>query len=103
MAEGTAFHNEAAHIFNFIGLWGFAKCHTSHYLEEDSNLLRLKDYYITHYFKLIQVDKIPYPELVPNSWNKYTTQEIDINTKRNTVKELMAKWVEWEKKTKLFY
>lgn len=42
-------------------------------------------------------------ELIPNSWYRYTAQEVDINTKRSCIKELMEKWIEWEKETKHLY
>jgi hypothetical protein len=36
-------------------------------------------------------------------WHKYTTMDVDTNTKRNSIKDLMTKWVEWERSTKKLY
>jgi len=30
MAQGISYHEEMAKAYDFIGLWGFAQCHTYH-------------------------------------------------------------------------
>ena len=103
MCEGVAIHDELAKVFDFIGLWGFSKCHIYHSVEEKAGFSKLSHYYATHYFKLLQLDIIEKPKFIPETWYKYSTQAVDNNTKKNTVKDLITKWVEWERSTKKFY
>ena len=103
ICEGITMHNEMAKAYDFLGLWGLSKCHIYHVFEEKRAYCRLSHYYATHYFKLIQPEDFTQPKLLPESWYKYTTQAVDTNTKKQTIKELMTKWVEWERKTKKFY
>jgi hypothetical protein len=53
MHEGIAFHSEMAKAYDFLGLWGFSKCHIYHVFEEKRACCRLSHYYATHFFKLI--------------------------------------------------
>lgn len=103
MVEGIMIHDEMANAYDFLGLRGFAKCQDYHHIEETNNYRCLVHYFSIHYHKLIQLNEIPKPQIIPAAWYKYTTLDVDINTKRNAVKELMNKWVEWEKSTKKLY
>lgn len=103
MKEGVQFHEEQAKTFDFLGLWGFSKCHISHCFEEKENMMQLQHYYACHYFKLIQLEVSSQPQLFPDTWYKYTTFAVDNATKKSAIKELMEKWIEWEKETKKLY
>ena len=103
MIEGIMTHNDLMRAYNFLGLYGFAKSHEYHYLEESGGYVRLLGYYSTRYHKLLNVQNIPKPEIIPDTWYKYTTMAVDANTKRQAVKSMMDKWVEWERKTKKLY
>ena len=103
MCEGVMYHDEMARAYDFIGLWGLSKCHTYHCFEEKQGYRCLSHYYATHYFKLLQIDEILRPKLIPDTWYKYTTQAVDNGTKKQAVKELMTKWVDWERTTKKLY
>ena len=103
MEEGVAYHAQMAKAYDFIGLWGFSKCQLYHQIEELNNKMKLEHYYATHYFKLIQLENFIKPEIIPSTWFKYSTQSIDIGTKRSIVKDLVTKWVEWERTTKKLY
>ena len=103
MKNGCLYHEEFVKAYNFLGLWGFAKCQEYHEFEELQSYYRLMHYYSTHYFKLLQLETIEQPNIIPNSWYKYMTQSIDTNSKLNAIKELMKKWVEWERITKKLY
>ena len=52
--------------------------------------------YATHYYKLLKPEVNYKHEIIPQSWYKYSTMVVDVGTKRNAVKELMTKWVQWE-------
>jgi len=72
-------------------------------MEEIKGYECLLHYYSTHYHKLLNTNDVPNPDIIPGTWYKYNTMEVDTNTKRNTVKTLMEKWVEWERETKKLY
>ena len=103
MIEGLMFHDEVSICYDFIGLQAYAKEHSEHYMEESKGYRSLLHYYASHYHKLLKKESVPSPKLIPESWYKYTTIDVDPNTKRNAIKELMTKWIEWEKSTKLLY
>ena len=103
MLDGIMYHDSLMKAYDFIGLWGLGKCHEYHCYEEEINYREWVHYYATHCFKLIQTDKIAQPDIIPENWYKYSAQAVDVGTRRNAVKELMTKWVEWEKDTKKLY
>lgn len=73
MIEGLMYHDEFARAFEFLGLWGYSKCHEYHYFEESKNYRDLSHYYATRFFKIIQFNDIPKLELIPNTWFKYNS------------------------------
>lgn len=103
MIEGIMYHDEFAKAYYFLGLYGFAKCQEYHHIEETKNYLSLLHYYSTHYHKLLTIKEVSSPKIIPENWYKYTTMDVDANTKRNAIKTLMYKWIEWEKETKELY
>lgn len=103
MTEGVMYHSVMADAYNFLGLWGFAKCQTYHQFEEMQGLSCLQHYYATHYFRLISTEEFSKPEIIPITWYKYSTQSVDPSTKRSSIKDLIQKWINWEKATKKLY
>lgn len=103
MEEGIAFHKTLAQAYDFLGLYGFAKCHEYHHIDETKGYECLLHYYSTHYHKLLIVENIPKPNIIPDTWYKYTTMAVDVNTKRQATQTMMKKWVEWEQETKKLY
>ena len=103
MKEGTMYHCTFMKGYDFLGLYGFSKCHEYHYLEETKEYCELLHYYSSRYHKIILLQDIPKPDIIPNDWYKYTTMDVDANTRRNAVKIMMEKWVEWERATKKLY
>ena len=103
MVEGIMIHDDMANAYDFLGLCGFAKCHDYHHLEETKNYRCLSHYFSTHYHKLLKLEQLDQPKIIPETWHKYSTPDVDTNTKRNAVKDLMNKWVTWERDTKKLY
>ena len=103
MIEGIMYHDEFAKAYDFLSLYGFAACHDYHHFSEEACYRALSTYYATHYFKLIKLNEIPQPKVIPDGWFNYKTQDVDTGTKRSAVKELMTKWINWEIKTKKLY
>lgn len=103
MVEGIMIHDEMANAYDFLGLYGFAKCHDFHHIEETCAYRCLAHYYSTHYHKLLKIDTQVRQTIIPENWYKYTTMAVDANTKRTAVKDMMTKWIQWEKDTKQLY
>ena len=100
MAKGLLIHNQMASLYGFLNLKGYQKCHEYHYYEETCNYRYLQNFFLSHCNKMIHENSIEQPDIIPNNWYKFTKKEVDVNNKRSAVKDLMKKWVEWEKETK---
>ena len=100
LREGLMFHKQLVQIYSFLNLCGYQKCQEYHYYEESYNCLCLRNFYMKHYYKLIPPQDVKNPELIPSSWYKYKKMDVDINTKRSSIKETLQKWVNWEESTK---
>ena len=103
MKQGLVYHEEFARAYDYLYLRGYARCQDYHYMEESCSYRYFSHYYATHYFKLLVIENTEPPKIIPETWYKYTTKAVDTGTKRNAVKELMEKWVEWEQSTKKLY
>jgi len=103
MVEGMMIHDTLSKGYDFLGLYGFSKCHEYHHIEETKGYECLLHYYSTRYHKLLEIKNIPEPEIIPANWYKYTTMAVDVATKRQAVKTMTEKWVEWERNTKKLY
>ena len=91
MAEGVMTHNLFTQAYDFLGLYGFAKCHEYHYMDEVKGYTKLLHYYSTHYHKLIMIENVPTPNIIPQTWYKYTTMAVDTSTKRQLIQILIMK------------
>ena len=103
MVKGLMIHDQMASYYYFLNLEGYGKCHEYHYWEESKNYLCLKKYYFKHHEKLIKEKSIENPQIIPSSWINYTKEQVDINTKRSSVKSGLEKWISWEEETKKLY
>lgn len=103
MTKGLMVHNQIAIAFGFLNLCGYQKCHEYHFYEESKNYRELHNYYLMHFHKIILENEIEKPQIVPNSWLRYTSFDVDINTKREAIRELMKKWIEWEEEAKKLF
>lgn len=103
MRIGIEMHNDIANGFGFLNLRGYSKCHEYHFYEESRNYRCLQAYYLNHYYKIISNDNVEKIQIIPSNWYKYSSDDVDINTKQKAIKELTKKWVEWEKETKKLF
>lgn len=103
MQLGLIYHDTFIQAYDFLGLYGYSKCHSYHYFEENKGMNELRHYYATHYFKLLRPDSIETPTIIPVTWYKYTSQAVDNSTRKGAIKELMNSWMKWEENTKQFY
>lgn len=103
MVEGLMIHSQMADYFGFLGLKGYQECHKYHYFEENANYRAINKYYINHYNKIIPETRIENPSIIPESWYKYTRQDVNSTTRKNAIQNGFDKWVSWEHETKTFY
>ena len=103
MIKGLMIHDQLANYYDFLGLHGFKRCHEYHYRKESASYRELCGYYINHYSKLTPDLPIDNPNTIPESWYRYTRQDVDANTKKKAVKDGLEKWVSWETETKSLY
>lgn len=103
MIKGIMMHEQLANYYDFLGLQGYKRCHEYHYLKETCNYRGLCRYFINHHNKFIQYLAIDDPKIIPDSWKKYTRQDVDNGTKRTAVKNALMNWQKWETNTKKLY
>ena len=103
MREGIDFHDQVSRCYDFLGIERFARDHSKHFMEESEGYRSLLHYYSTHYHKLLKIEKKEMASLVPESWYKYTTFEVDMKTKVNYIQGLTRRWIDWEQQTKKLY
>ena len=96
MIKGFMMHEQLADYFDFLNLHGYKACHEYHAQAEYRSLRRLHDFYINTYNKLIPEEKIQNPSVIPDSWYRYSRQDVDTKTKRQAVKDATEQWIAWE-------
>ena len=103
MLEGVMYHHDFARAYRFLGLDGFAKCHEYQYFAENKGFEELLCYYSSRYHKLLKLNANTNTDVIPETWYKYTTMAVDAGTKRTSTKQMIDKWVQWERDTKALY
>ena len=99
LEKGLIIHNQIADGFGFLNLIGYQKCHEYHYFEESKNYRAFNAFYLVNYYKMIKYEPTDNPQIVPQNWYKYSKTDVDVSTKKNGIRELLKKWVDWEKET----
>ena len=99
---GVMMHTELAQYFDFLNLHGYKKMSTYHAKMEMANLNKMKAYYLNHYNRLIK-EQYEDPNVIPEGWFEHVRQDVDINTKRQAVRDGFTKWRDWERDTKKYY
>lgn len=103
MLEGMVFHDEMSRYYDFLGMCDMRDKHRCHYKEETEGYIKLCEYYMHHFGKLIPHTPMNRPDVIPESWYMYSRQDVDASTKRNAVKSGAKKWIAWESETKDLY
>lgn len=101
--EGMVFHDEMVRYYGFLKCDDWKNEHEWHYAEETDGYRQLCDYYMTHYNAMIPVLPMERPDVIPESWYRYSRHDVDENTKKNAKEVGMNKWVAWERETKDLY
>lgn len=103
MLDGVMIHEQLVHYHNFLHLNGYANFHMERCMEESVGYMRLNNFYISHYNKLIPNIKVTQINIIPKSWYSHIRGDIDSSTLRNSVKSGLEMWVKWEKDTQKLY
>lgn len=101
--EGMVFHDEMVRYFDFLNLGKHKERHEEQYEEESKGYRGLCDYYMSHYNRFIPEHPMKRPDVIPESWYRYSRQDVDSGTKTNAVRVAVEKWVDWERQTKSLY
>ena len=97
--QGVMIHQQYADYYNFLGLHGYERCHQYQAYEELIGLTKLHDSFITVYDKLVPQAEFTNPEIVPQTWRRYSRNDIDGKTKRQAVRDGFDRWCAWETET----
>lgn len=100
LQQGIEMHNQFVQMYDFLGFKFYGRRQYEQYLEEINNCHSLCHYYMKHYHKLIIFKEAKAQNVIPASWYRYTQLDVDMNTKRNAVKDINQQWISWEKSTK---
>lgn len=103
MVEGLMFHSQMAEYYQFLGLDGYSQCHEYHFLCESKSYHKIIIDFINYFNKLLPTSQAENPNVIPRTWYKYIRADVDMSTKRNSVKTGLEKWVSWEKETQNLY
>ena len=103
MIEALMIHDELSTYFDFLGLRVFKCMHEYHYYKESIGYRNAQRYILSHYNRLLGYVKVDNPEVIPSSWENYSRQEVDTQTKQQAVKNAMEMWVKWERDTLKLY
>lgn len=97
------FHDEMVRYYGFLNCDYWKNEHEWHYAEETDGYHQLCDYYMTHYNAMIPVLPMDRPDVIPESWYRYSRHDVDETTKKNAKEVGLNKWVAWERETKNLY
>lgn len=99
MLKGLMIHRTISDAFLFLNLYGYHKCHEYHYYEESINCKELSNFFLNYYHKLLIEQEIKPVQIIPSNWYKYAREDVDTNTKRQSVRDLFKYWIDWEIET----
>lgn len=103
MTNALMTHDQFANYYRFLGLPGYADCHTHRFMDETESYIALNKHFINHHNKLIPEAKFDNKSVIPTSWYQYRRQDVDNNTRKSAVRDGLTAWVEWERATVLLY
>lgn len=98
--SGLMLHNDMADYYAFLSLHGYKQMHKYHARKEMKAFGMIKRYYMSHYGKLMPELRAEQPKIIPDAWRQYKSEDVDIATKRDAVRNAMMGWVTWERETK---
>lgn len=103
MIEGMMVHEQLMNSYMFLGLQGYAACHTYHYLSESCGYIRLCRYASDHLDILIPSDRPENPAILPESWKRGKRTDVTPAMRREALEAAIREWIKWETGTVELY
>ena len=101
--EGMMIHAQLSDYYDFLNLHGYKRLHEYHFIAETKAHRKLQRFFINRYNKLIPDSRIDSSSVIPETWYKYTRQEVDKSTKRSAIEKGFSEWLKWETETRKLY
>ena len=101
MKKGIDMHEHLMIMFDFLNLEGYSMYQKYRYYDELRACRKLYTFYLNTYNKLLPEQSYEKIEVIPSNWTKYEKMNVDSNTKRATVRDMMKLWIKWEQETKV--
>ena len=97
--RGMMVHDSLATYYDFLSMRGFKRYHEYQFKCDSCNYRKLNRFYVNHYNKMITEKSVGDPNIIPESWYRYSREDVDVETKKTAVKNGMAEWIRWETAT----
>lgn len=97
--KGMMVHYQMANYYDFLSLCGFKRYHEYQFKCDSCNYRRLNRFYINHYNRLIMEKPVSDPKIIPESWYRYSRDDVDPETKKTAIRNGISEWIKWETST----
>lgn len=97
--KGMMVHSQMANYYDFLSLRGYKRYHEYQFKHDSCAYRKLNRYYINHYGRLIAEKSVSDPNIVPDTWYRYSREDVDVETKKTAIKSGIAEWIRWETAT----
>lgn len=101
--EALMFHDSMIDLFEFLGLEGYKAMHEHQYFSESAERRVIKEYYIETQDKLVELDHLTDPRVVPEEWSRYTRFDVTPQVRKSSVEKAFEEYDQWECDTKDIY
>lgn len=97
--KGMMFHDQMANYYDFLSLRGYKRYHEYQFKCDSCTYRKLNRFYINQYNKLIVEKPVSDPAVIPETWYRYSREDVDTSTKKNAIKVGISEWIRWETTT----
>lgn len=97
--KGMMVHDQLAQYYDFLSLRGYKRYHEYQFKHDSCAYRKINRFYINHYNKLITEKPVNDPNIIPESWYRYSREDVDAETKRVAIKNGITEWIKWETAT----
>lgn len=97
--KGMMTHSQLANYYDFLSLRGYKRFHEYQFKCDSCSYRKLNRFYINHYNKMIVEKPVSDPNIIPESWYRYSREDVDAETKKTAIRSGIAEWIRWETNT----
>lgn len=101
--EGVMVHKNMMTAYDFLALRGFKRMHEYQMFSELAEADGIMRYAINHHNRVIPEGHPTAVFTVPAEWEKVDRMTVNNEHRKKYLKQMIEKWVEWERKTKVLY